>query len=54
MQKQQATILTPKEAGQVPLPKSMKEAAGLLVKKRKALERHINQLRKEWERSGGR
>jgi hypothetical protein len=51
MNKQGATVLTPEEAKRTPypLPKSMKEAAGLLRRKRKALERHIRQVRKEWK-----
>jgi hypothetical protein len=49
---QQATILTPKEVEKLryPLPESMKKAAGLLRRKRRALERHLKQVRKEWER----
>ena len=48
----QATILTPKEAMEykTPLPASWKKAAGLLRKKRKALERHLETVRKEWDR----
>ena len=47
----QATILTPEELREykVPLPASWKKAAGLLRKKRKDLERHLETVRKEWD-----
>ena len=52
MAKQQATILSPEEVKHLryPLPESWKKAAGLLRKKRKALERHLQTVRKEWGR----
>ena len=53
MANNQATILTPEEARKTRhlIPASMKKAAGLLRHKRKALERHLAQVRKEWDRS---
>ena len=33
-----------------PLPKSLIRAAGLLKHKRKALERHLQEVRNEWDR----
>lgn len=49
----QATVLTPEEVKKIrlPLPASMGKAAGLLRQKRNALERHLTQVRKEWDRS---
>lgn len=46
-----ATILTPEEALKLryPLPKSLIRAAGLMRHKRKALEKHLEQIRKEWD-----
>jgi hypothetical protein len=48
----QATILTPEEVREykTPLPASWKKAAGLLRHKRKALERHLETVRNEWDR----
>lgn len=46
-----AKILTPEQAEKFryPLPKSLIRAAGLMRHKRKALEKHLEQVRKEWD-----
>lgn len=46
-----ATIIKVDEIDKLryPLPKSLMEAAGLMRHKRKALERHLQKVRKEWD-----
>lgn len=47
-----AKILTVNDLSKLryPLPKSLIKAAGLMRHKRKALERHLRQVRAEWDR----
>jgi hypothetical protein len=49
---QGAKIITRKELAELryELPKSWRKAAGLLRGKRKALEAHVKQVRREWDR----
>lgn len=49
---QKAKIITPEELKSIryPLPESLNRAAGLLRHKKKALERHLQKVRKEWSR----
>lgn len=50
--KHQAKIITLEELRTLryPLPDSWKKAAGMLKRHRKALERHMRDIRKEWDR----
>ena len=50
--RQKTSILTPEETAKLryPIPKSLDRAAGLLRNKKKALERHLQKVRREWSR----
>jgi len=47
-----AKILTHRDSAKLhyPLPKSWTHAAGLLRRKKKTLERHLERVRREWDR----
>ena len=49
---EQATVLTPEEVDKVKLslPESWTKAAGLLARKKKALEEHLRTVQEEWVR----
>jgi len=49
---QQAKIITLEQLRirRHPLPESLIKAAGLMRHKRKALERHLAKIRREWDR----
>lgn len=49
----QAKVMSPEEVKHLryPIPESMKRAAGLLKRHKKALEHHLQTVRREWNRS---
>jgi len=49
----QAKIITPEKLEQLryPLPRTWLRAAGISRNKKRAIERHLSHIRKEWDKS---